>query len=64
MLLLLVGVGSLVCDWTPDASVADVGQMLIDGQVWRLTQSGFTLMREEVNLSHQQSLIVIFGDFW
>ena len=31
MLLFLVGVGSLVCVWTPDALVADMGQMLIDG---------------------------------
>ena len=31
MLLFQDGVGSLVCGWTPDALVADMGQMLIDG---------------------------------
>ena len=31
MLLFQDGVGSLVCGWTLDALVADMGQMLIDG---------------------------------
>ena len=47
----------------------DVDRWIFSGQVSRLTWSGSTLMREEVNphwltSSHKESLIVIFGNFW